>query len=161
MSKYFLDYFDIVMPEVALAQAFGRIGCFLAGCCYGRPTDSVFGVVFPEDSLAPAGIKLIPTQLISAVGDFAIAIILIILADVVFKKAKESSLKAKTGFGMVSGDIGCIYMFLYGIGRFLVEFLRNDVRGTVGNLSTSQFISLFIVAGSIILYVINHKKASA
>lgn len=50
---------------------------------------------------------------------------------------------------------------LYGIGRFLVEFLRNDVRGTVGNLSTSQFISLFIVAGSIILYVINHKKASA
>ena len=50
----FLDYFDIVMPEVALAQAFGRIGCFLAGCCYGRPTDSVFGVVFPEDSLAPA-----------------------------------------------------------------------------------------------------------
>lgn len=157
----FLDYFDIVMPEVALAQAFGRIGCFLAGCCYGRPTDSVFGVVFPEDSLAPAGIKLIPTQLISAAGDFAIAIILIILADVVFKKAKESSLKAKTGFGMVSGDIGCIYMFLYGIGRFLVEFLRNDVRGTVGNLSTSQFISLFIVAGSIILYVINHKKASA
>ena len=157
----FLDYFDIVMPEVARAQAFGRIGCFLAGCCYGRPTDSVFGVVFPEDSLAPAGIKLIPTQLISAAGDFAIAIILIILADVVFKKAKESSLKAKTGFGMVSGDIGCIYMFLYGIGRFLVEFLRNDVRGTVGNLSTSQFISLFIVAGSIILYVINHKKASA
>lgn len=158
---YFLEYFDLAVASISMAQGFGRIGCFLAGCCYGRPTDSVFGVVFPEDSLAPAGIKLIPTQLISAVGDFAIAIILIILADVVFKKAKESSLKAKTGFGMVSGDIGCIYMFLYGIGRFLVEFLRNDVRGTVGNLSTSQFISLFIVAGSIILYVINHKKASA
>ena len=158
---YFLEYFDLAVASISMAQGFGRIGCFLAGCCYGRPTDSVFGVVFPEDSLAPAGIKLIPTQLISAVGDFAIAIILIILADVVFEKAKESSLKAKTGFGMVSGDIGCIYMFLYGIGRFLVEFLRNDVRGTVGNLSTSQFISLFIVAGSIILYVINHKKASA
>lgn len=158
---YFLEYFDLAVASISMAQGFGRIGCFLAGCCYGRPTDSVFGVVFPEDSLAPAGIKLIPTQLISAAGDFAIAIILIILADVVFKKAKESSLKAKTEFGMVSGDIGCIYMFLYGIGRFLVEFLRNDVRGTVGNLSTSQFISLFIVAGSIILYVINHKKASA
>lgn len=157
---YFLEYFDLAVASISMAQGFGRIGCFLAGCCYGRPTDSVFGVVFPEDSLAPAGIKLIPTQLISAAGDFAIAIILIILADAVFKKAKESSLKAKTGFGMVSGDIGCIYMFLYGIGRFLVEFLRNDVRGTVGNLSTSQFISLFIVAGSIILYVINHKKAS-
>ena len=77
------------MPEVALAQAFGRIGCFLAGFCYGRPTDSVFGVVFPEDSLAPAGIKLIPTQLISAAGDFAIAIILIILADVVFKEKQK------------------------------------------------------------------------
>ena len=61
----FLEYFDLVMPEIALAQGFGRIGCFLAGCCYGRQTDAAWGVVFPAGSLAPSGVKLIPTQLIS------------------------------------------------------------------------------------------------
>ena len=54
------------MPEIALAQGFGRIGCFLAGCCYGRQTDAACGVVFPAGSLAPSGVKLIPTQLISS-----------------------------------------------------------------------------------------------
>ncbi len=52
----FLEYFDLVMPEIALAQGFGRIGCFLAGCCYGRQTDAAWGVVFPADSLAPSGV---------------------------------------------------------------------------------------------------------
>ena len=52
---------DLLLPGVALAQGFGRIGCFLAGCCYGRPTDSCLGVVFPAGSLAPAGIPLLPT----------------------------------------------------------------------------------------------------
>ncbi|MFQ9484187.1 MAG: prolipoprotein diacylglyceryl transferase family protein [Lachnospira sp.] len=58
------------MPEVALAQGFGRIGCFLAGCCYGRETTAAWGITFPADSMAPSGIKLIPTQLLSAAGDF-------------------------------------------------------------------------------------------
>ena len=68
----FMEYFDLVMPEIALAQGFGRIGCFLAGCCYGRETTSHFGVIFPVGSQAPAGVKLIPTQLISAGADFVI-----------------------------------------------------------------------------------------
>ncbi|HOO28302.1 MAG TPA: prolipoprotein diacylglyceryl transferase, partial [Lachnospiraceae bacterium] len=53
----FLSYFDIVTPSVALNQAFGRIGCFLAGCCYGKETHSVFGVIFPSGCLAPSGVK--------------------------------------------------------------------------------------------------------
>lgn len=69
----FLEYFDLIMPEVALAQGFGRIGCFLAGCCYGRETTAAWGITFPADSMAPSGIKLIPTQLLSAAGDFLIA----------------------------------------------------------------------------------------
>ena len=79
--------------------------------------------------MAPAGVKLIPTQLFSAVGDLLIAVILIIFS----KKAK------------VKGDVGGLYMILYGVGRFIIEFFRNDYRGAVGFLSTSQFISIFIV----------------
>ena len=60
---------DVFLPPVALAQAFGRVGCFLTGCCYGRPTQSRIGVVFPEGCSAPAGVPLIPTQLFSAAGD--------------------------------------------------------------------------------------------
>lgn len=130
----FMEYFDLIMPEIAIAQGFGRIGCFLAGCCYGAKTDAWYGVTFPEESLAPAGVKLIPTQLISAAGDFAIAAVLLVLADKVFKKSGRK------------GRIGALYLILYGVGRFIIEFFRDDVRGVVGFMSTSQFISIFIVA---------------
>ena len=139
----FLEYFDLVMPEIALAQGFGRIGCFLAGCCYGRETESLFGVVFPAGSQAPAGVKLIPTQLISAGADFIHVIILLVIAG------SFSYTVAKN-----------IYMMFYGIGRFLIEFLRNDYRGEIGFLSTSQFISIFFVICGAGLLVLNAKKKS-
>ena len=72
------EYFDLLAPSIAVAQGFGRIGCFLAGCCYGRPTDTFWGVTFPEGSFAPAGVPLIPTQLISSAGDFIITGILLV-----------------------------------------------------------------------------------
>ena len=115
-----MSYFDLIMPSVAIAQGFGRIGCFLAGCCYGRETQSALGVIFPQGSLAPAGVKLLPTQLFSSVGDFLIAGILIWFSS-----------KSKT-----KGNTGALYLLLYGIGRFGIEFLRNDERGIVGLLST-------------------------
>lgn len=59
---------------------------------------------------------------------------------------------------LITGDIGSIYLLLYGIGRFLIEFLRNDYRGAVGFLSTSQFISVFIVALGVTLMVYHRKK---
>ena len=114
------EYFDLLAPSIAVAQGFGRIGCFLAGCCYGRPT----------------GVPLIPTQLISSVGDFAIAGILLL-----YNKRNKKA-----------GNVGILYMLLYGIGRFLVECLRSDDRGTVGMLSTSQFISIGIVLLAIVLF---------
>lgn len=154
----FMEYFDLIMPEVAIAQGFGRIGCFLAGCCYGKTTDAAWGVVFPADSLAPAGVKLIPTQLVSAAGDFVIAIILIILADIVMKdinlKPEDNAVENKAADKKTPGVIACMYLWMYGLGRFLAEFLRDDVRGSVGVLSTSQFISLFIVAIGVVLYVL-------
>lgn len=139
------SYFDLLMPSVALAQGFGRIGCFLAGCCYGRETHSAIGIIFPEGSLAPAGVKLLPTQLISSVGDFAIAGILLWFS---------SRSKCK-------GNTGALYLLLYGVGRFTIEFLRNDERGIVGMLSTSQFISIFFVIGAVVLFIMNKKNQSA
>ena len=130
------EYFDLLAPSIAVAQGFGRIGCFLAGCCYGRPTDTFWSVTFPEGSFAPAGVPLIPTQLISSAGDFIITGILL-----VYSKHNKKA-----------GNVGILYMLLYGIGRFLVECLRSDDRGTVGLLSTSQFISIGIILLAIILF---------
>ncbi len=141
----FLDYFDLAAPSIALAQGFGRIGCFLAGCCYGRETELWFGVVFPPNPFAPAGVKLLPTQLFSSAGDFVLASVLLWFA----KRARHR------------GDVGALYMLLYGVGRFVLEFFRWDERGSVGALSTSQAISLVIVAGAFLLFWRNRTRAEA
>ena len=126
------EYLDFTIPFIAMIQGFGRIGCFLAGCCYGGPTDSFLGVTFPAPH-SMAGIKVWPTQLFSAVGDFAICGILLLFS---MKNKKH-------------GNVLVLYAILYAIGRFAVEFFRADPRGAValGNLqlSTSQFISLLIL----------------
>lgn len=135
----FLQYFDLTMPSVALAQGFGRIGCFLAGCCYGSETDCAVGIVFHNSSFAPNGVKLIPTQLFSSAGSFLIAIVLIMYA----KKGRNA------------GKVGALYLILYSIGRFIIEFFRNDYRGSLGVLSTSQVISLIILAIGIVMFFLN------
>ncbi|MEN6316477.1 MAG: prolipoprotein diacylglyceryl transferase [Clostridiaceae bacterium] len=134
----FLQYFDLTVPSVALAQGFGRIGCFLAGCCYGRETDSAIGIVFHNSPIAPNGVKLIPTQLFSSAGDFLIAVVLLVYA----RKDRKT------------GKVGALYLILYSMGRFIIEFFRNDYRGSIGILSTSQFISLIIlVIGSLMFFM--------
>lgn len=146
-KKPFLPYLDLVMPSLALGQGFGRIGCFCAGCCYGRETDAWYGVTFSHSAYAPNGVPLIPTQLISSAGDFAICGILLLFA----RKNPRTGL------------VAALYMLLYGTGRFLVEFLRDDYRGSVGVLSTSQFISIGIVAAgaAMMLAPARHRSASA
>lgn len=135
-KERFLPYFDLVMPAVSLAQGFGRFGCFFAGCCYGRETDSWFGITFSHSNFAPNGVKLLPTQLMSSAGDFLICGLLLIYAS---KKPKE-------------GRVAAAYLLLYGIGRFIIEFFRNDYRGSIGILSTSQIISIGIVAVGLIMH---------
>lgn len=139
----FLPYFDLVMPAVSLAQGFGRIGCFFAGCCYGRETDAWYGITFHNSNFAPNGVKLIPTQLISSAGDFLFCALLLLYAN---REPKR-------------GRVASAYLLLYGVGRFAVEFLRNDYRGSVGALSTSQLISIGIVAVGIVMYVVAPKIA--
>ena len=139
----FLEYLDVLLPSVAIAQGFGRIGCFLAGCCYGKETESIFGIAFHNSTMAPNGVKLIPTQLFSSEGDFSIAGIIFICESYAERKGK------KPGRGFGSG----LYLILYSVGRFVIEFFRNDYRGSLGVLSTSQCIAIgTLLLGSIIFW---------
>lgn len=131
-----IEMFDMTVPGLALAQGFGRIGCFLAGCCYGAETTLPIGVEFPNDSLAPTGIHLHPTQIYSSIFDFLLGFLLLYYS----KRERKS--------GKVMG----LYLIIYSIGRFLVEFLRNDPRGNVGTLSTSQFIAIFTLIFGIVVF---------
>ena len=142
----FWKYFDLVMPSVALAQGFGRIGCLLAGCCYGRETNSIFSITFQNSDFAPNHVALIPTQIYSSVLDFLHFGILLYIAR---HKKKD-------------GQVAACYLIFYSIGRFVLEFFRGDlIRGSVGMLSTSQFISLFILVAGILILVIRSKKKTA
>ena len=134
----FFKYADVILPSVALAQGFGRIGCFLAGCCYGKETDSPLSVTFVDSGFAPNGVALIPTQIYSSVLDFLhYGLLLLIL-----KRQRRD------------GETAACYLIFYSAGRFVLEFFRGDLaRGSVGALSTSQFISLFTFAAGIALLV--------
>ena len=125
---------DLIIPAVALGQAFGRLGCFMRGCCYGKQSQT-FGLVFKDigDNLPH-----IPTQLIESAAVFGIFLFL------VYRKPR------------FKGEIFALYLALYGSVRFLIEFLRGDDRGPVffTAVSVSQFISLLAIILAVVLYVL-------
>ena len=134
----FFSLTDYFIPGLVLGHAFGRIGCFFAGCCYGMECETPISIVFPTGGAAPAGIPLLPTQLMES------AFLFLLCAFLVWRLTK------KKPFGTVSGW----YMVLYGAWRFGIEFFRSDERGAVGALSTSQFISIFVFAGGVALLLL-------
>ena len=139
----FLRYLDLVAPSIALAQGFGRIGCFLAGCCYGMRWDGPFSVTFQNSAYAPNGVALFPSQLVSSGLDFLHFFLLCFLA-----RRNDRP-----------GRIGAFYLLFYSIGRFVIEFFRGDLeRGQVGVLSTSQFIALFTAAAALALLALLGRK---
>lgn len=140
-----LAYLDLTLPSVALAQGFGRIGCLLAGCCYGRETDSAFSITFHDSAYAPNEVALIPTQILSSGLDFLHFFILLYFV----KKWKKKD-------GQVTG----LYFMLYSAGRFILEYFRGDLeRGSVGILSTSQFIAIFMfLFGALFFFGLSKKK---
>lgn len=148
-----LEKVDLAVASIAMAQGIGRIGCFLAGCCFGREIPagawySFIGVTFPAHPLceAPAGVALIPTQLISAGGD-----LLLFLFLWWYTKRER-----------FAGENTCLYIGLYAIGRFLVEMLRGDkIRGFAGALSTSQWISIGMLVLAVVLYFVFRKMGGA
>ena len=142
-----LKMFDIYAPAVALAQSVGRLGCFSAGCDYGTPTRSFLGVVFTNPyshdvTGVPLNTRIHPTQLYESLATLVIGGILLWR----YRHKKKD------------GEIFLIYITLYAVARFLLEFLRGDEdRGFVFHhlLSTSQFIAILalIVAGALWSYL--------
>ena len=143
-KETFLPWLDLVMPSVALAQGFGRLGCLLAGCCYGKEVPAgAHGVVFPLEAVAPSGVELYPTQLMSAIGNFLIFAGLILIGYIAKKKGKTLKPYFITG----------LYLCLYGVGRFAVEFFRADPRKMLFGLSSNQYVSIvFLIIGLILIF---------
>lgn len=140
----FWKVFDLAVPLVALAQCIGRIGCFLAGCCYGKPTEGVCGVIFQNSMYAPTDVKLFPIQLVSSGLNLCNCLFLYFLW-------KRADLK--------KGSVGAFYIINYSIGRFILEYFRGDLeRGTVGILSTSQFISIFTLVIGIVMLTVRQRS---
>lgn len=137
----FWKLFDLTAPALALAQGIGRIGCLLAGCCYGMQVSekNPIGIVFSDSAYAPNGVPLFPAQIVSSLLNFVHFGVLLFLSK---KLTKD-------------GQIAGCYLIFYSIGRFVLEFFRGDlIRGNVGTLSTSQFISVFMVlAGLFLVFV--------
>ncbi|MDR2772750.1 MAG: prolipoprotein diacylglyceryl transferase [Elusimicrobiota bacterium] len=135
--------FDLFAPAVALGHFLGRIGCFMAGCCNGKPTDMPWAIVFNNpDSLSL--IKGIPVHPVELYESFTNLILFIVLHNYNKKNHKD-------GLAIAA------YLLAYSIYRFIFEFFRGDYRGEpILGLSTSQFISIFVfIAGIIIVYRVN------
>lgn len=126
---------DIFAPSIAIGHAIGKLGCFFAGCCHGRPAQLPWAVTFNDpNSLAPLGIPLHPTQLYESLGNFIIFFILLILR-------KRQTFK---------GELFWTFVVLYSILRFFMDFFRGDSAKDIltPGLSIAQAISviLFFVA---------------
>lgn len=155
---------DAFAPGIAIGQAIGRLGCYSAGCCWGEPTTSAIGVQFKERGHEITGVptivahltdpvqrevwanklggllaplKLHPVQLYETGATFVIFLILL----------------AVTGRRRFHGQVMLVYALLYAIARFTIEFWRDDPRGEIFNLSTSQFIAVLLFVASVIAYI--------
>jgi phosphatidylglycerol:prolipoprotein diacylglycerol transferase len=135
-----LDTADIIAPFIALGHAIGRVGCFLNGCCFGRPTDSFLGVRFPHTFA-----KVYPTQLFSSAG------LLIIFFFLLFFQSRRS----------FKGEIISLYLILYGIFRFFIEFLRGDLLPVFHGLTSTQLVSIIFVIVGTILFAFTKYSAPA
>lgn len=141
-------YLDIFAPAIPLGHFFGRLGCFMSGCCYGRPAPagSWYSVVFPADpsSFAPPGIPLYPTQLMDGIGELMVFFVLIL-----FRKRKR-----------FDGQLMAMYLFMYAVVRFFVEFFRGgDTRNMVfGWLSAAQLVSFAMIVFAAVIWIRNRKR---
>ncbi|MFA6567003.1 MAG: prolipoprotein diacylglyceryl transferase [Victivallales bacterium] len=143
-----LNVLDIFGPALAVGHAFGRIGCFLNGCCFGKPSDIFCAVRFPEGSAPSAafpGRGVHPVQLYESVFNIVLAAVLMLL----LRKAK-----------LKPGMIASIYLIAYGIARFLFESLRGDHKDFIFNLFTpSQSICPIVIFAGIALLFYSKGKS--
>ena len=136
MNKGVWYLLRIAPISITIAHGFGRIGCFFAGCCYGKETEAWYGIQFPG---LPT--KVIPTQLFEAIFLFVLSAAMIVLLFVVHFKYNMS-----------------LYLVSYGIWRFVIEYFRGDYRGSfIPGLSPSQFWSIIMVLLGIAIFFLYKK----
>ena len=136
---------DIMAPSIAFGLFVGRIGCFFAGCCYGKTCDLPWAVIFTHpESLAPKGVPLHPTQLYSSLNGLFIFFVLV-------------GIRRIKGF---EGQIFWTYVLLYGVTRSIIEHFRGDERGMFveGMFSTSQLIGLIMAVIAIAMMIILRRR---
>ncbi|MGE0043360.1 MAG: prolipoprotein diacylglyceryl transferase [Vicinamibacterales bacterium] len=133
---------DLFAPGIALGYMVGRLGCLMAGCCYGRPTDVAWAITFTDPAAAmnvgtPLGVPLHPTQLYESVAGLVILVVLLAL------ERRGRAFPGRTFWSFV---------LLYSVSRFVIEFYRGDDRGMVFDaVSTSQFISIVLAPLSLFM----------
>jgi phosphatidylglycerol:prolipoprotein diacylglycerol transferase len=141
--RSFAEVADVLTPPLALGHALGRLGCFFAGCCYGKPW--LHGLRFPpgsvaSDELAHGGVTvpLHPTQLYESLGELLIFFVLLLA-------------RRRLRF---HGATALLYAFCYGLLRLAVELFRGDAgRGFIaGSFSTAQGVSLLLIAGAAVVF---------
>lgn len=141
---------DAIAPGIALGHVVGRMGCLLAGCCYGTPTSQPWGITFSDPFAAanvgtPLHTALHPTQLYDAGAEFLILLLL---------------LGTERRGRKFSGRTFWVYILLYAVSRFAIEFFRGDPRGSEFGWSTSQLISMGLAPlATIMLFVLARAKA--
>jgi phosphatidylglycerol:prolipoprotein diacylglycerol transferase len=130
---------DMFAPGIALGHAIGRLGCFLAGCCFGKPTSVAWAVTFTDPFAAsnvgtPLGTPLHPTQLYESGAE------LLIMGLLLATERRGRYFPGRTFW---------LYVLFYAVSRFVIEFYRGDERGMIWSISTSQFISLVLFPVSV------------
>lgn len=129
----FYAHLNGTIVALPLIHAFGRVGCFFAGCCYGIAYDGPLSVTFHASASAPNGVAIFPVQLLEALLNLCLFVALCL----VFHSRERAKRISCAG----------VYLCAYACIRFCVEFLRADaVRGVWGGLSTSQWCSIPVLA---------------
>lgn len=137
---------DLWAPSLAIGLAIGRIGCFMAGCCYGKPADTKWGVVFSNpDSLAPLGISLHPTQLYSSLAGVVIFLVLMAMER---RKHYE-------------GQVFLWFLILHSTARLYLERFRGDISGTISGteMSLTQLLALLMLITAVLGLMLPKPKA--
>jgi phosphatidylglycerol:prolipoprotein diacylglycerol transferase len=134
--KSFLPITEVAVASITLAHSLGRIGCLMAGCCHGKATSAWFGI-----KMAYLGYKVVPIQLFEAI------FLIILFALFVYR---------------IYNDQKCnlpIYMMMYGAWRFIIEYARDDYRGStfISFLTPSQFTAIIMIVAGIVLYFVMKK----
>ncbi len=149
-SRYFkLDFrtmLTTLIPTLPLAHAFGRFGCHTVGCCYGVPVRGHIGKMYTDSLFAPNNVLLFPVQLTESLCDLVIfGVLTFLIIKTPGEKMKESNLPE-------------IYLIMYSVVRFILEFYRGDaVRGHFLIFSTSQWISIVIIIAAILSIIIRRR----